>query len=149
MAGKEVMTAAEYRALVSKGGSRAGTATRRPRADKGAARKAKGSSRGPKGPQRDLFTETCLKELGIEVVKEFQFHPTRKWRFDYAVPSRKVALEVEGGAWTGGRHTRAQGFIADMEKYNTAALFGWRVLRVIPDDLLSGSTLQLLRAACN
>lgn len=149
MAGKEVMTAAEYREFCRKGASRGATAARTSPADKPAARKAKGSSRGPKGPQRDVFTETCKRELGIEVVKEFQFHPTRKWRFDYAVPSRKVALEVEGGAWTGGRHTRAQGFIADMEKYNTAALFGWRVLRVIPDDLLSGSTLQLLRAACN
>lgn len=141
------MTAAEYRELCRKGVSRGATATARPRPDKPAVRKAKAPSRGPKGPQRDIFTETCLKELGIEVAKEYQFHPTRKWRFDYAVPFRKVAIEVEGGAWTGGRHNRAQGFIADMEKYNTAALFGWRVLRVTPDQLLTASTLELLRAA--
>ena len=145
---KETMTAAEYRAMIGRETpKKAAGATKAPKGDKGVARKPKGPQRGPKGPQRDIFTETCRRELGIEVVKEYQFHPTRRWRFDYAVPSRKVALEVEGGAWTGGRHTRAKGFIADMEKYNTAALFGWRVLRVVPDDLLSSTTLQMLRAA--
>ena len=64
-----------------------------------------------------------------EMVKEYRFHPTRKWRFDYAIPSHLIALEVEGGVWTGGRHIRASGFLGDMEKYNNAALLGWRVFR--------------------
>ena len=131
------------------GASAGVNAAARQGADKRAVPGKKVARRGPNGPQRDVFTETCRKELGIEVMKEFRFHPTRKWRFDYAVPSRKVALEVEGGAWTGGRHTRAQGFIADMEKYNTATVFGWRVLRVTPDRLLSADTLAMIRAACS
>jgi hypothetical protein len=60
---------------------------------------------------------------------EWRFHPTRKWRFDYAWPSRKVALELEGGIWIRGRHNRAAGFLADMEKYNHAASLNWLVLR--------------------
>ena len=59
-----------------------------------------------KQPKMDMFTAICKSDLKIEVVKEYLFHPTRKWRFDYAIPDHKIALEVEGGVWTGGRHTR-------------------------------------------
>lgn len=62
-------------------------------------------------------------------VAEHRYHPTRKWRFDFAWPDRLVAVEIEGGAWTGGRHTRGSGFVKDCDKYNAAALLGWRVLR--------------------
>jgi hypothetical protein len=80
-------------------------------------------------------------------VTEYRFHPTRKWRFDWAWPDRMVALEIEGGAWTGGRHTRGKGFVADMEKYNAAALAGWRVLRVTPQQVKSGEAGRLVRLA--
>jgi len=61
--------------------------------------------------------------------REYKFHPVRKWRFDFADPHGKVAVEIEGGAFSGGRHTRGAGFIADCEKYNAAILMGWRVFR--------------------
>jgi len=82
-----------------------------------------------------------------EPVGEHRFHPVRKWRFDVAWPDQKVAMEVEGGAWTKGRHTRGKGFISDMEKYNTAALMGWLLLRVIPDDLLTLKTAEMVKEA--
>jgi len=62
-------------------------------------------------------------------VKEYRFHPTRKWLFDFAYPDQKIAIEVEGGTWVQGRHSRGSGFQADCEKYNTATLLGWKVLR--------------------
>ena len=61
--------------------------------------------------------------------REFQFHPTRKWSFDFAFPDCGVAIELEGGAGTGGRHTTFTGFANDCEKYNAAAERGWLVLR--------------------
>lgn len=94
----------------------------------------------------DLFTKICRTEIGTTVYKEHVFHPVRKWRFDYALPEHMIAVEVEGGVWTSGRHTRPQGFINDMEKYNAATVMGWRVLRVTPDDLLRTSTLNLIRS---
>jgi very-short-patch-repair endonuclease len=62
--------------------------------------------------------------------KEYRFHPTRKFRFDYAFPDKKLAIEIEGGIWIRGRHTRPIGYAKDCEKYNIAALMGWRVIRV-------------------
>lgn len=80
-------------------------------------------------------------------VAEHRFHPTRKWRFDFAWPEYMVALEVEGGVWTKGRHTRASGYIKDMEKYSEAAILGWVVLRVIPSEICTVKTLELVGRA--
>lgn len=77
--------------------------------------------------------------------REWKFDAKRRWRFDYAWPERMVALEVEGGVWTGGRHTRGAGFLKDIEKYNRAAVLGWRLLRVTPDKLVSFGTFEMLR----
>nr|DAS93094.1 MAG TPA: DNA mismatch endonuclease [Caudoviricetes sp.] len=98
---------------------------------------------------RDVFTVICKTDLGVECVKEYKFHPERRWRFDYAVPAYKIALEVEGGVWTQGRHTRPQGFLGDIEKYNTATLMGWRVFRTTPTDLYRTATINLLKSAIN
>jgi hypothetical protein len=66
-------------------------------------------------------------------VAEFDFHPKRRWRFDYAWPDLMVALEYEGGTYTGGRHVRGAGFAGDCEKYNAAAALGWIVVRITAD----------------
>ena len=95
----------------------------------------------------DFFTALCRSDLKAECVKEFRFHPIRKWRFDYALPDHLLAIEVEGGVWSGGRHIRPRGFLGDMEKYNAASALGWRVLRVTPDTLHSSATLELIRQA--
>lgn len=63
--------------------------------------------------------------------REYRFHPERKWRFDFAWPPELLALEIEGRGMGGqmGRHQTVSGVLADCEKYNTALLMGWRVLR--------------------
>lgn len=77
-----------------------------------------------------------LKMHGVpECEREFRFHPVRKWRFDFAWPEKKVAIEIEGAVWTGGRHTRGAGYVKDCEKYNAAAELGWVVLRYTTTDL--------------
>ena len=59
--------------------------------------------------------------------REFKFHLSRRWRFDFAYPEHLLAIEVDGGQWQshGGRHSRD----TDREKLNAAAVLGWRVLR--------------------
>lgn len=64
---------------------------------------------------------------GTQLERDYRFHPTRRWEFDFChVPSR-VAIEIDGGQWAphGGRHNRD----SDREKLNAAAEMGWRVLR--------------------
>ncbi len=77
-------------------------------------------------------------------LREFRFHALRRWRFDYVWPLERVALEVEGGVWSGGRHTRGAGFLGDVEKYNEAAAGGWYVLRCIPRTLRTAATVDLV-----
>lgn len=78
-------------------------------------------------------------------MKEMRFHPKRMWRFDYAIPEHMIAIEVEGGVWTGGRHTRPKGFLGDIEKYNTATVMGWRLLRTTPEELVSKKTVDMIK----
>ncbi len=81
-------------------------------------------------------------------VREYRFHPRRKWRFDFAwTEPDRVALEIEGAIWTQGRHTHPVGFMADMEKYNEAALMGWTLIRVTGDMIKKGQALQLIERA--
>lgn len=89
------------------------------------------------------------KEHGINLVPEYKFLPDRKFKFDFAIPELMIALEVEGGIWTGGRHTRPVGFKKDMEKYNLAASNGWLVLRTTPGEVCMEDTLEIVKKTIN
>ena len=75
--------------------------------------------------------EILLKEADIPFAREHKFHMERKWQFDFVLLplTRKIAIEVEGGVFNQGRHTRGKGFENDLMKYNAAVMDGWRVLR--------------------
>jgi very-short-patch-repair endonuclease len=84
---------------------------------------------------------------GIETPeKEYRFAPPRKFRFDFSWTRQKIAVEIEGGVWSHGRHTRGQGYLADMEKYNLAGASGWRVFRFTPDQLREGTAQEFMRS---
>lgn len=73
-----------------------------------------------------------------EALSEFKFDPNRQWRFDFAWPDAKVAVELEGGTFSKrsqSRHTTATGHQGDCEKYNAAAIAGWCVLRYTAQDM--------------
>lgn len=75
--------------------------------------------------------ETLWRQLGGPPLDaEHRFAPPRRWRFDFVHHASRIAIECEGGVYTGGRHTRGAGFEKDAEKYNTATALGWRVFRV-------------------
>lgn len=76
---------------------------------------------------------------------EYRFHPVRRWRFDFAWPEQRVAVEVDGATWTHGRHTRGIGYAADCEKINTATEIGWRVYRFTTDQVRNGTAVMLLK----
>jgi len=99
----------------------------------------------PKPTSNDLFTTICRTQLGVECVKEYRFHPTRKWRFDYAFVEHKIAIEVDGGVWINGRHNRAAGYVKDLEKFNAAAAMGWVVIKYTPEQLYRSATFDLIK----
>jgi very-short-patch-repair endonuclease len=61
---------------------------------------------------------------------EYRFHPTRKFRFDHAWPDKKLAMEIDGGLYVNGGHSRGAAREHDYEKDAEALMLGWRVLRV-------------------
>lgn len=100
--------------------------------------------------QSELEAELTFQIVAIglpEPVREYRFHPHRRWRFDFAWPGQKLAVEVEGGVWSGGRHVRGAGFSRDCEKYNEAALNGWCVLRVTGAMIHNVKALELIKRA--
>ena len=64
-----------------------------------------------------------------EIETEFRFHTIRRFRFDYAIPNIKLAIEYEGIVSAKSRHSSVKGYTTDCEKYNLAVLNGWKVLR--------------------
>lgn len=79
--------------------------------------------------------------------KEFSFHPERRWRFDYAWTEIKVALEIHGGVFTNGRHTRGKGFTEDKVKMNSAQLLDWIVIEATAAQVKSGDMLVWINKA--
>lgn len=95
----------------------------------------------------EMAVRGLLSIHNIQYRQEVRFHPTRKWRFDFALLplSKKIAIEVEGGVWSRGRHTRGSGYIGDMEKYNEAAILGWTVLRYPASNITDKIIKDLIR----
>jgi len=96
-----------------------------------------------KSQGEESFALHC-KVDGLEPVREFRFHPVRKWKSDFAFPAQMLLVEIEG---LGGRHQSMGGFIKDMEKYNAAALLGYRVLRYPTNKVLRGDAIEEVKQA--
>ena len=94
--------------------------------------------------ERLMHFQICAVHLATGMVQEHRFDPIRRWRFDFAWPARMLALEVEGGTYSGGRHTTGAGFEKDAEKYAEAAISGWTVLRVTGKQVKSGMAIDWL-----
>ena len=117
--------------------------------------------------EREHWETVFAKQLtvwGWDFIREYQFHPTRRWRFDFITAQGRddpeamlrmvqqipqyiqrvcIAVEIEGAVgW--GRHTRRQGFMDDCVKYNTAASMGWRVFRFPSEQVKDGSAIKFL-----
>lgn len=102
----------------------------------------KAAAKRKASPLEDRLLKQIIEAGVPEPQREFRFHPTRKWRFDFAWPDAMIAVEVEGAVFSGGRHSQGAGMVADMDKYNTAALLGWTVLRVASPHITKGDAIE-------
>lgn len=127
------LTLAEYNAMLARNKARA---------------KLKADKAKPKNDDRPAQIIAWWKSLGLpSAISEHRFHPKRKWRFDFAFVAEKLAVEIDGGIWIQGRHSRGSGVVKEMEKFNAAACVGWRVLRYQPKDIMTMTAAEEIRRA--
>ena len=114
--------------------------------------KAKPAKRRPplipklSAPEERLAFHLRAEGLG-HFVREYKFWPQRKFRFDFAFVDERIAVEVDGGLHTQGRHTRADGYERDQAKRNEATIMGWRVLNFSPSMVSSGHAVHTIKRA--
>ena len=84
-----------------------------------------------------------LRIYQVPFEREVQFDPERKWKADFGIDPM-ILVEVEGGAYSGGRHSRGKGFEADCLKYARATLLGYRVFRFSPYQVHSGLAIDTI-----
>lgn len=101
-------------------------------------------------PQPTRFYPETWTSFGIPApIPEYNFCLHRKWRIDYAWPEILLALEIEGGIWTRGRHITPKGFLNDIEKYNSMAETGWLLLRYPPKGVMFKQIKQTIINRCD
>ena len=84
-----------------------------------------------------------LRAVGIEPLTQYKFHPTRKWKADFAILEKKLIIEVNGGTWMiKSGHTSGTGVSRDYEKGNAAQLLGWTYLQYTGKEIHDGTALQ-------
>jgi hypothetical protein len=104
-----------------------------------------------------VFEAACLDAELPEPEYEYKFHPERKWRFDilfdncflydHPAPLDAVAVEIQGGLFTGGRHVRGAALLAEYEKLNEAQIMGYKVLLVTPKQVDDLEVINLVKRA--
>lgn len=123
----------------------------------------------------ELLLSVQLEQAGIPFEREYEFAPEewcrangflspkrqlpRKWRADFRIAGNEIwypgviarfskfLIEVDGGAFVAGRHSRGTGVERDAEKQSAAAILGYRVLRVTPAQVNDGRALSWIRQA--
>lgn len=90
----------------------------------------------------EALLENHLNALKISFTREFKFHPQRKWQADFRIDDMPILVEVEGGVFSNGRHTRGEGYTKDCEKYSAAAVNGWYVIRGTTAQIKEGLVIK-------
>lgn len=76
--------------------------------------------------------------------REYRFHPTRKWRFDWCWPEGRIAVEFDGIMHRTVGHNSLAGILRDAEKINEAQRLGWRVFRANAKNVGDGTFVALI-----
>lgn len=107
-------------------------------------RAAKGGILKTRPDYEDLLAFHIRAEGLPEPERQFRFHPTRRWRADFCWTRERLLVEVDGGIWTEGRHTRGSGYEEDCRKLNAAAGQGYWVMRFSTGMVRSGEAIRAI-----
>jgi very-short-patch-repair endonuclease len=91
-----------------------------------------------KNDAEDLL-EQMLKDAGYDADREYRWHPSRKFRSDFALVQDRILIEIEGSG-----HRTYSRFLSDIDKYNQATVHGWSLLRCQPKQVAGGYIMDLL-----
>lgn len=99
-----------------------------------------------RGSVGEMTFAAQLKAAGLRGwVREYRFHPSRRYRFDFADLSHRIAIEIQGAGPGGvGRHGYVNGMAKDNEKLALAVQGGWRVLKATAKQVEDGTLLGWL-----
>ena len=107
-------------------------------------------ARGLAPPAREYhFAAVSVGGMGKGLRERLRRARLHDWRFDFAWPGALLAVEMDGGGFVGGRHGRGVGIEKDCEKYSSAAVLGWRLIRCTPRQVKSGQAIEWITAALN
>lgn len=98
-------------------------------------------------PEREYRFAAHVVGLGPGIRKRLREAGLKDWRLDFAWPPEMLAVEVQGGTWSQGKHTRGQGYEDDREKINAAQLLGWTVLEFTTGMIRDGRALRTIERA--
>jgi very-short-patch-repair endonuclease len=99
------------------------------------------------GLEDDLWLRMVANDLDVGWERDQPFVLYRDWRFDFVHHGYRIAVEVEGGTYSGGRHTTGTGYQGDCEKYNEATLNGYLLLRFTSKDIHNGKAVDTIERA--
>ncbi|MFU8927539.1 hypothetical protein [Acinetobacter puyangensis] len=105
-------------------------------------RRSRQTATAKTGSHGECVLAAQLDMIGIEYEQEYKFHPQRKWRADFKIEGYPILIEVEGGTYSNGRHSRGTGFAKDCGKYNAAAKLGYFVIKGDTNQVKSGELLR-------
>jgi very-short-patch-repair endonuclease len=85
--------------------------------------------------------------VGLRPVRQFRFHPVRRWRSDFAFPEHCILVEVDGGEWVKSAHNTGYGRRRDNEKDRAAQALGYTVLRFTGSEVRDGTAARVIEEA--
>jgi hypothetical protein len=93
----------------------------------------------------ELFLRNICTDKNYVLLPEYKFLSDRKFRFDWAIPELMIAFEYEGGVFSAhSGHTSGRGYSSNCEKYNLAALNGWKVIRFTAMHIKDGGAFRMI-----
>jgi len=85
-----------------------------------------------------------LDDNKIKYIREYKFKDDRKWRFDFVLPDYKLAIEIQGGIYIMGRHSRGRELENEYEKFCEAVLLGWYIMPFTPRMVTKGIAIAYI-----
>jgi len=90
------------------------------------------------------FSLYWLAVKGPKLEAEFKFCESRRWKSDFCHVASKTLIELEGGLYINGGHSRGAAYEKNLEKYNEAQFLGYHLFRLGP-NMITVKNLERIR----